>query len=59
MFSIVAGSTVTEDELKALRILCAEQFKEIVERNIRDEFIGFYQNEIVKARKMGMALVKD
>lgn len=58
MFSIVAGSEIKEDGLKALRMLSAEQIKDIVQRYAREEFIAFYEKEIVKARKMGMLLAQ-
>ena len=47
-----------EEELKAIRSLCVEQFGQVVSKQIRDDFIDFYQKEIVKARNMGMQLAK-
>ena len=47
-----------EEELRAIRSLCVEQFGQVVSKQIRDDFIDFYQKEIVKARNMGMQLAK-
>ena len=57
--NLVAGSSVGKEELKAIRSLCVEQFGNIVSKTIRDDFIDYYQKEIIKARKMGMQLVRS
>lgn len=58
MLKLVAGSSVGESELRAIRSLCVEQFGSVVSKEIRDEFIDFYQKEIIKARNMGIQLAK-
>ena len=42
MASLIKGSSVNTDGLKAIRLLCAQQLSEIVEKDVRDEFIDFY-----------------
>ena len=59
MKKLVAGSSVGEEELRAIRALCVEQFGSIVTRTIRDDFLDFYHKEIIKARDMGIQLAKS
>ena len=54
MLRLVAGTSVKKEELEALRQLFTVQCQDIVETHVRDEFIDFYAQEIIKARKMGM-----
>lgn len=56
MQNLVLGSSVGNDELKAIRACCVTQFSSLVTKMVRDDFIDFYQKEIIKAKKMGMLL---
>lgn len=46
MVMIVSGSKVNKKEVKALRLILAEQIGEIVKQEVREEFIDFYSKEI-------------
>ena len=55
----VAGSNTDEEGVRAIRMLSVMQAREIIEKNLRNEFTDFYKGEIAKARKMGMQLSKE
>ena len=59
MVTLMSGSKVKKKEMKALRLILAEQIGEIVKKEVREDFIDFYSKEIQKARKMGLTLVNQ
>ena len=59
MMTLVGGSSISEDQIKALRVLMVEQFGDSVSQDLKDNFVDFYHREILKARQMGMSLVQS
>lgn len=54
----IADGALSEDQLKALRILFAEQYADAFGLEIKKEFNLFYHKEVLKAQEMQMTLVR-
>lgn len=58
MQALFGGTGINEENIRAFRRLCIEQFGPLVEKEVRDEFIDFYTKKINEALNLRMKLLQ-